>query len=67
MNTNLLRGAIAEAGHTQATAAKAAGISITSFNAKINGHRAFSVDEAAKLCDVLQITEPEKRAKIFLS
>jgi len=67
MNASLLRGAIAEAGHTQESAAKAAGISRSAFNAKINGHRSFDVDEALALCTALEINDLEKRAKIFLS
>ena len=67
MNRNLLRGAIAEAGLTQKTVSEATGISRSTLNSKINGHRAFDLDEARVLCEVLHIDSLEKRAEIFLS
>lgn len=67
MNRNLLRGAIAEAGLTQKTVSEVTGISLSSLNSKINGHRAFDLDEARVLCEALHIDSLEKRAEIFLS
>lgn len=66
MNANLLKGKMAEAGYTQGALAKAVGMAPQSFNRKINGKRQFTVGEALKVCEVLNITK-EQRATIFLS
>lgn len=66
VNTNLMKGAIAEAGYTQTTLAKEANMSLNSMNAKVNGLSDFTGDEIDCLCDILGIVDPRKICQIFL-
>ncbi len=59
MNANDLRAAIAKKGMTQAEVAQKIGISLNSFSRKINGKREFHLSEAKKLCEVLDIKNPQ--------
>lgn len=59
MNANLLKGKIRERGETQETVAKAIGISPNSLSRKIAGKREFRLSEIIKLCDYLQLEDPE--------
>ena len=45
---------------TQTEVAKKIGISLSAFNAKMVGKREFTVQEAAKICDLLGINEPRE-------
>lgn len=67
VNTAKLKGKIAECGLSQRKCAAAIGISITAMYQKINeiDGRCFNVDEAQKLCSVLNLTGAEA-AEIFL-
>ena len=67
VNTNLLKGAIASAGHTQRSLAPIVKMSENSLNAKINGRNDFNLSEVIALCEALSITEPAKKVEIFLS
>ena len=68
VDSRKLKARILLAGYTsQRTLAKDAGMSVNSLNAKINGRRPFSCDEAETLCSVLNITSAEDKADIFLS
>lgn len=53
VDTKKLRGYIVMAGHTQQSVAKGIGVSQSTFSCKMNGHRAFDVDEANKVCEIL--------------
>ena len=53
-----LKGLIAENGLSQSKVAKILGMSETAFGAKINGRTDFSLEEAAKLIDILHIDDP---------
>jgi len=64
MNANLLRGKIKEKGYTQTQCAELVGMSANSLSRKLNGEREFTVEEAVRLCRVLEITDP---ASIFFS
>lgn len=61
-----LKGVLTEKKKTYEECAKNIGISVTTFNDKINGRRAFSCWEAARLSDFLSLTAAEK-VYIFLS
>lgn len=65
MNYDFIRGRMAELRICQRDVAQMMGISVQSFNRKINAKRAFTVGEATKLCDILDIPS-HKRAEIFL-
>ena len=64
VNSNLLKGKIKEKAYTQSDIAKEIGVSLQSFNSKINGKRKFTLDEVVKICKVLKIEEPNQ---IFFS
>ncbi len=65
MNYDFIRGRMAERRICQKDIAQMMGISVQSFNRKINAKRSFTVEEATKLCDILDIPGT-KRAEIFL-
>ena len=67
MNLNRLRGIMAEQRITQRDLAKSIGIAENSLSNKLNGRYAFNTDEAIKICDVLNISDPKDKADIFLS
>lgn len=61
-----LKGLLTEKKKTYKDCARQLDISVTSFNDKINGKRAFSCWEATELSAFLELT-PEERANIFLA
>lgn len=65
MNFNILRGKIAEKRLSQKSLALKIGMSQQSLSRKMLGKREFSIGEAEKICEVLQIPN-EERADIFL-
>lgn len=65
LNCNIIRGKIAEKGTSQKRLAVEMGITPQSLSRKLTGKRQFTVDEAAKLCSLLEIPT-DKRAEIFL-
>ena len=67
MNINELKGAIARAGFTQKTLARAIDMPINTLNAKVNGKSKLTVDEAELICEVLSISDSAEKVKIFLS
>lgn len=67
INTNLLKGYIAIAGHTQRSLSKKLGVSKNTLNSKINGRTAFDTVLIEKICDELNIDDITERAKIFLT
>lgn len=58
MNSNLLRGKIAEKGYTQEKLAKEVGISSNSLSRKLLGKREFTLTEVVSICRVLDIVDP---------
>ena len=64
MNTNILKGKMAEKGYTQEKLAKEVGISTNSMSRKLLGERQFRLGEVIKICDVLDIEDPRE---IFFS
>ena len=67
MKGNLLRAEIAAQGMSRREAAKRAGISKSTFCAKINGQRPFNIDEANRILSVLKITDAVRKCEIFLT
>lgn len=59
MNTNLLRGKMAEYGVTQSVLASIIGISENSLSRKMLGKREFRLSEVVKICNALKIENPK--------
>lgn len=66
VDTNSLKSAIAKKGYTQGEVARKIGISTQSLNYKILNKTEFKVDEAYRLCVVLEIPK-EEMGNIFFS
>jgi len=66
MNANKLLGAMAEKRISQRELARRLGISKNTINSKINGKVHFDTEEASKICDILEIKDPQKKSEIFL-
>lgn len=62
---NKLKGIMVEKGKTYAEGARIIGCSTTSFSAKMNGKRNFTVPEANDLSEALNLSKDE-RVSIFL-
>ncbi|MDD4377188.1 MAG: helix-turn-helix transcriptional regulator [Eubacteriales bacterium] len=58
MNSNLLRGKMAEKGVNQMQLAKKIGISGNSLSRKLLGKREFTLSEAVNICSALEIENP---------
>lgn len=65
-NLRKLRGVMAEVGYTQAALADEMKMPRSTLCTKINGKRPFDVDEATKICEILQISDSEIKCQIFL-
>lgn len=66
INVQKLKSRMVLAGYTQLSLAAEAGISINALNAKLNGRSRIYVDEASKICDILNITQDSDKCEIFL-
>lgn len=66
LNRNKLIGKMAERGMTQRALAEVLGCAENTLSDKLNGKREFRLDEASRICDVLDIADPGERAAIFL-
>lgn len=67
MNCRKLKAAIAASGKLNKELADALGQSMSSFSAKVNGHREFSFKEAEALCQLLGIESSEEKVNIFFT
>ena len=65
MNGKKLKNKLFEVEMTYAQCAKELGISVTTFNYRINGKKPFTIPEVQKLVSILHLTEEEKKS-IFL-
>lgn len=59
VNTNKIKGKIAENGYTQESLANAVGMSRTTLRRKIEGNTDLTVSEVEALCKALKISENE--------
>lgn len=66
VDTNSLKSAIAKKGYTQSEVAQKIGISTQSLNYKLLNKTEFKVDEAYRLCNVLDIPK-ETMGDIFFA
>ncbi len=67
VNLLKLKAKLVEKNKTKADFAKALGISVQAVNKKLNGKTKISTDDAAIICDFLQITNYAEKAEIFLN
>lgn len=65
INSNKLKGIIREKGETQCSVAKKLGIAQTSLTLKINNKRAFSLDEANKISEILHLSQSDFKSIFF--
>lgn len=56
---NKIKGRITEKGESYRSVSQKTGISLNSLSNKINGYSLFDLNEAAKLCAILDITQDE--------
>lgn len=66
MDLKKLHGKIGESGIKKKEIAKRLGITPQALNNKLDGDSKFSVDEARKLCQILQIGLYKEQCEIFL-
>lgn len=59
--------ALIRKGMTQNELAKRLGMTKNTLSNKVNGHTSIYTSEAKKICEILEITDLEERANIFLS
>lgn len=64
LNTRAVKARMVLLGLTQPEVAKAMGINVATFNAKLHGRRIY-LDEATKLCQILKVTTPEESKELF--
>lgn len=67
MQSNLLKGIMAEQGVSQTMLAEKIGMSKNTLNAKVNGKSSITVTDIFKICEALSITDPVLKCRIFLS
>lgn len=65
LNTRAVKARMVLLGLTQPMVAKALGINVATFNAKLNGTRRIYLDEYTKLCQILKVTTPEESKELF--
>lgn len=66
LNVNLLKGKMVERGYSQKELAKAIGISDNTLSSRMCLHTPLNTDEIERICDILDITEPNDKINIFL-
>lgn len=72
VDVNRLRSRMVLMGHTQKSIvgemnARGVKTSENTFSSKMNGKSQFDCDDADVICDILEVTTPEEKAKIFLA
>lgn len=67
VNSSLLADRISAAGFTHFEVAELIGISKNTFSAIVTGKKSPTLDQVDSICHVLNITDNDAKAKIFLS
>ncbi len=67
VNTSKIKAHMVEKGFTQSKLAACMGIGKNTLNAKLNGKGIFTVSEAEKICEALQIQSAEEKNCIFFA
>lgn len=67
LNTNLFKAAMLEAGYNQTTLSKAMKWAPNTTSAKINNKSEITLNEAKKLCQLLNIHDGERKTMIFFA
>lgn len=65
INARKVKARMALLGLTQPVVARAMGINVATFNAKLNGSRRLYIDEYLKLCDILELHTAEEREELL--
>jgi len=66
MDTAKLKGKIIAAGYTQKTLSEVLKMKVNTLNRKINGRSQWTLDEIARLCEALGLSESREKVEIFL-
>ena len=67
LDKNLLLGRMVSAGENQETLSRKLGVSRSTFSRCVNGKSCFDLDQARKLCELLEIGTDAERSKIFFA
>lgn len=67
LNANLFKSAFVKKGYNQETLAKALGMSSNTLSSRVKGTSCFDTDEIDRLCILLDITDNNEKAAIFLA
>lgn len=67
LDKNLFKSVVVRKGYTQDTLAAAIEMSANTMSSRVNGKSCFDTDEIDKICDILDITNNEEKAAIFLA
>ena len=67
IDKNLLLGRMVAAGENQGTLSKKLGISKSTFSRLVNNKGCFDLEQAKRLCELLNITDNVEKVQIFLA
>lgn len=67
LNKNLFKSFIVKKGYTQDTLAEALGMTANTLSSRVTGKSCFDTDEIDRICDLLDITDNNDKADIFLA
>lgn len=66
LDKNLFKSVVVRKGYTQETLAAALEMSPNTMSSRVNGKSCFNIDEVDKICEILEITNNDEKAAIFL-
>ena len=66
-NNNLLKSYMTLNSISQRELAKELNMSLSALSGKLTGKKEFTVKQAAKICNILNITDNDEKVKIFFS
>ena len=67
MKVNVIRSKMTLLGMSQAKVADKMGISVNTMSSRMQGHTSFTLKEVARLCEILEIQDPEEQKDIFFT